>query len=443
MKKAIIVSLVVIVAAVLASQFLANPLAKVDKQYDAAESPIFQTTLDNGLEVTVKEMHALPLVTIQFWVHVGSKNEEKSKEGVSHIFEHMWFKGTDTQPVGSFHKRVENMGGEHNAMTSQDWTMFYVVVPSDEFDAIFPYMVDLFKNPKLEQEEIDKELQVILEEQRMSYNDPIRFVDDKFVEILVDEHPYRVPIIGYKESISNMKREDILDVYNTYYVPNNMNIVIVGDVDTATVVEKIEDALGDLKPEPLPELDLPEQNILTIPRYNSSERELGSTYIALGYVTPESTSKDHYALQVLNVLMSELDSSILKKMEKERNLIQEGMSVSAQLNDFGVFEIVIVVEPEKREDAVAALLAEINKLKTRPLDPEQLQRAKTYLITENAKKNEEVFEVGMEIGEAWIDKTLPELENYDKNIQAVTAEDIQEVANKYFKAFAMYEVKPK
>jgi predicted Zn-dependent peptidase len=222
-----------------------------------------------------------------------------------------------------------------------------------------------------------------------------------------------------------------------------MNIVIVGDVDTATVVEKVEDLMNDVKANPVPELKLPKQKMHTQPRYNSTERELGSTYIALGYITPESTHKDHYTLKVISVLISELESSILQKLKKEQNLVQEGLSVSAQLNDFGVMEIVIVVEPEKRDEAVTALLMELNKLQSTLVEEEQLERAKIYLLTENAKKNEEVFEVGMRIGEAWVDGTLDELEEYQKNIKAVTPEGVKEAAKKYFKAFSMYEVKPK
>jgi len=249
---AIILSILIIAAGFIIAKYYEDPLRFVDTQYTAAEQPIFETELPNGLTVTVLENHANPLVTIQFWVKVGSRYEQPGKEGVAHIFEHIWFKGTPLQPAGSFHKTVENLGGELNAMTSHDWTMFYTTVPADKFKDMLPYMVDLLKNQQFDQEEITKELQVILEEQRSSFNNPEQHLDDEFAKLIIEKHPYRNPIIGYKDTIANMKREDIMQVYNEYYRPNNMNIVIVGDVDTADAVETVEKQLGDLEPGVVP-----------------------------------------------------------------------------------------------------------------------------------------------------------------------------------------------
>ena len=126
-----------------------TPLSSVDTPLNQLKEELYVTQLPNEMTVTVKEMHSLPLVTIQFWVHVGARNEPLPYKGIAHIFEHIWFKGTATQPVGSFHKKVESLGGELNAMTSHDWTMYYVVVPSDKFDDIFPLMVYFLFNSLL------------------------------------------------------------------------------------------------------------------------------------------------------------------------------------------------------------------------------------------------------------------------------------------------------
>lgn len=441
LRNAIIISIIVIVLAMLASQYK-DPLSEVDIQYSQTEQPLFRTTLDNGLEITIKETHANPLVTIQFWVHTGSRNEPNEREGVAHIFEHIWFKGTESQPVGSFHKSVEKLGGELNAMTSHDWTMFYVTVPSEKFDVIFPLMVDLLRNPGMFQEEITKELQVILEEQRQSYNNPLQHADDEFAQLLIEEHPYRNPIIGYKNTIANMTREDIETFYNTWYVPNNMNLVIVGDIDTAETVKKIEEAMGDMQYAPLPELNNIPQEKITENRYNSDTREIGYSYLAIGYIVPESTHPDHYPLKVMNTLFSEMESSIMQhKLKSKKNLIVRGGSVVAQLNDFGAFQVFFVVDPEKRNEAVAATLTELNKLKYAPVTDEDLERAKTYIKTQRARKNEQIFEMGMEIGEAWIDGNLDNLQYYNQKIDDVTKEDIIRVANEYIGPYTMYELK--
>ncbi|VVB81157.1 Insulinase (Peptidase family M16) [uncultured archaeon] len=240
-----------------------NPVKLVDVPLTSLQEKLDVTKLDNGMTVTIKEMKAVPLVTIQFWVHVGSKNEPEQYRGIAHIFEHIWFKGTATQPVGSFHKRVESLGGELNAMTSQDWTMYYVTVPSDKFDEIFPYMTDLLLNPAFDNNEIEKEKKVVLEEQSFSFNEPEKFLDDQFGLLLVDKHPYRNPVIGYKNTISAANREEIINFYKTWYVPNNMNIIVVGNINKEKTLEKIKQAFAGFKQQELPALDLPKESPLS------------------------------------------------------------------------------------------------------------------------------------------------------------------------------------
>ncbi|HLF54104.1 MAG TPA: pitrilysin family protein [Candidatus Nanoarchaeia archaeon] len=421
-----------------------SPLSQVDMPLTSVEQQPFITELPNGLTVTVKEMHALPLVTIQFWVHAGSKNEPAGNQGIAHVFEHIWFKGTATQPVGSFHKRVETLGGELNAMTAHDWTMYFVTVPSDKFNEIFPNMVDLLLHPAFDETEINKELQVIVEEQRMSFNQPERHLDDEFGLTLIDKHPYRNPIIGYKSTILNVTREELINFYNTWYVPNNMNIVIAGDVDAQTVVRTVDEAFANFQPKPLPALDLPQEIPRTEPVYNSSYRDIGFNYVAVGFLGPKSNDPDAYAMRVFNMIFGEAESSRLQEIvKKQKNLIVRGLSVFAPLNDLGVFESIIVVDPEKRNQATAELLVQLNRFKTEQVSDEELARAKRLIKAQRVKSKEEVFDVGNEIGQAWIDGTLEDYSNYMKNIDAVTKEDIQRVVNKYFTAYTMYELKPK
>ena len=421
-----------------------SPLDQVDIPLSEIEQQPFVATLENGLTVTVREMHSLPLVSIQFWVHVGSRNEPENKKGIAHVFEHMWFKGTDTQEVGSFHKRVEKLGGELNAMTSHDWTSYFVTVPSDKFDDIFPYMVDLLRNPLFDEVELKKELEVVVEEQRMSFNTPERSLDDLFGLSLIDKHPYRHPIIGYKETILSIERDEVIDFYNTWYVPNNMNIVVAGDVSSLEIVDKINTAFTDFKPRELPELILPEELPITTPRYNSTSRDIGFNYLAIGFVGPPSGHPDYYPMRVFNMIFAESESSRLQEIvKKQKNLIVRGLSVFVGLNDMGVFEMITVVDPEKRNDATAELLVQLNRFKFEPVTDEELARAKRLIRAQHVKNQEEVFDVGHSIGQAWVDGTLDEYAEYLDKIDAVTKEDIQDVLNKYFTSYTIAELKPK
>jgi zinc protease len=416
----------------------------VDIPLTSSKEKLDISKLDNGMTVTVKEQHAIPLVTIQFWVHTGMKNEPEERRGIAHIFEHIWFKGTATQPVGSFHKRVESLGGELNAMTSHDWTMFYVTVPSDKFDDIFPNMVDLLLNPGFNETEINKELQVIVEEQRFSFNEPEKYLDDQFGLLLIDKHPYRNPVIGYKPTILGTTREDIIQFYKTWYAPNNINIVVVGDVNKDSIVSKIRNAFKDFKPHELPELHNPQEIPAIAPKYNSSYKDIGYTYAAVGFLGPNSTDQDQYAMIVLDTVFTTGESSRLQRILKvQKNLIAKGSSVFIPLNDMGVFEAIIAMDPDKAGAAKAELLLQLNKFKIEQITDEELARAKRNLMADRALTHEEIFQVGFDIGQSWIDGDLADYPNFISHINSVTKEDVKRVANKYFTAYTMYELKPK
>jgi len=364
--------------------------------------------------------------------------------GISHIFEHIWFKGTPTQPVGSFHKRVESLGGELNAMTSLDWTMYFVTVPKDKFDDIFPYMADLLLNPLFDETEIEKELQVITEEQRFSFNDPLKYIDDQFAQLLIENHPYRNPIIGTKETILNATKQSISEYYKTWYSPNNMNIVVVGNINPQKVVGNVEGAFGKLKPQKLPEINYPEPKAPEQTKYNSSTKDIGYTYIATGYLAPKATDPDRYAMTVLNSILVGGDNSRIERiLKQDKQLIAQGVGAYVPLIDAGVIQTILTVEPDKAGQAKAELLYQMNSFKTEEVSDEELDRAKALLVTQRLREQEELFQIGYAIGQAWVQKDLKIYTDYIDNINKVTKEDIKRVANKHINQYTMYELKPK
>ncbi len=444
MNNKLLLGILVVLVIGIATYYYGNPVLMVNVPLTSIQEELDVTTLDNGMTVTIKEMHALPLITLQFWVHTGARNEPEELKGIAHVFEHIWFKGTATQPVGSFHKRIESLGGDLNAMTSYDWTMYFVDVPSDKFDEIFPYMVDLLLNPAFDETEIEKEKEVVIEEQRFSFNEPEKYIDDQFGLLLVDKHPYRHPIIGYKPTISAATREDIIQFYRTWYVPNNMNIVIVGDVKRDEVLKKVKDAFAEFKPSELPKLSLPKEEPILTPRYNSSFKDIGYTYVAVGFTGPSAQDEDQYAMMLLDTIFSEGESSRLQSIvKKQKNLIVKGSGFVAALNDLGIYETVLTIEPEKAGAAKAEILLQLNRFKTEYVTDEELERAKTIIKSDKIRAQEEIFRVGMDIGQAWIDGNLEDYPKFLDKINAVTKEDIKRVANKHFTAYTMYELKPK
>lgn len=441
-RRLLIGALIVLIAFGALAYHYRNPARLVDVPLTSIQEQSDVTILYNGLTTTIREMHTLPLVTIQFWVHVGAKDEPKGYEGIAHIFEHIWFKGTPTQPVGSFHKKLESLGGELNAMTSYDWTMFYVTVPSDKFDDIFPNMVDLLLNPSFNETEIQKEKQVILEEQRTDFNEPERYTDTELALLLIDKHPYRNPIIGYKDTIPKANKEEISKFYRTWYVPNNMNILIAGDVNKEEILQKIKDALGHLEPKELPEITRPTETPTKEPKYNSSYKDIGYNYIEVGFLAPKATDEDRYAMRVLQTILAVGDSSRVEQIvKKQKNLIAKAYSGYAPMNELGVIGVLIVTDPEKAGQAKAELLMQLNRFKTEQVTDEELERAKMTIRTTKVKEQEEIFQIGFNIGQAWIDDV--DYTEYMNKINAVSKEDIRQAAQKYFTAYTMYELKPK
>jgi zinc protease len=440
----VILGLALLIVAGIFAYYSYDPLKEVDVPVTTATQDLYTTQLPNGLTVTVKELEHSPLVTIQFWVRVGARNEPQDKLGISHIFEHIWFKGTPTQPVGSFHKRVESLGGELNAMTSLDWTMYFVTVPKDKFNDIFPYMVDLLLNPMFNETEIEKELQVITEEQRFSFNDPLRYIDDQFAQLLIENHPYRNPIIGTKETILNATKQSISEYYKTWYSPNNMNIVIVGNIPPEKAVSDVTTAFGNFQSQKLPEIKNQEQTPLDKQKYNSSTKDIGYTYVATGYFAPNAKNPDRYAMTVLNSILINGDNSRVDRIIKqEKQLIASGVGAYVPLIDAGVMQNILTVEPEKAGQAKAELLYQINRFKTEDVTDEELERAKALLVTQRLREQEELFQIGYAIGQAWVQDDLGIYTNYIDNINKVTKQDVRKVANKYLNNYAMYELKPK
>lgn len=436
-KKVVMVAIVLVLFG--AAYYYLNP-ANLDVPLTSIDTSFEQVTLPNGLTVSIKELPNTPLVTIQFWIHVGSRNEPEQFRGIAHIFEHIWFKGTKNQPVGSFHKRVESLGGELNAMTSHDWTMYYVTLPADKFDDIFPLMVDLLLNPLFNETEIEKEKEVVTEEQRFSYNEPVKFVDDQFAQLLIQEHPYRHPIIGYKDTILAPSKEDIAQFYRTWYVPNNMNIVVAGNVNAKDVLSDVTAAFLELDSAIIPSRSHLRETPPAVPRYNSSEREVGFNYVSMGYYAPAAADPDRYAMEVLNAIISKGENSKLQLLE-QNNVITQGLAGYTPLNDLGVIEIIATIDPQKTAQAKAELIMMLTALRTRTASDDDLKRAKALLLADYARSQEEVFNIGFAIGQSWVHNT-PEYQEYVARINAVTAQDVQNVAQKYFAAYTMFELKP-
>src|SRR5262245_4756281 len=219
----------------------------------AAAPEVVEATLDNGLHVLVLEDHRSPVVSVQVWYRVGSRNERSGATGLAHFLEHMMFKGTPTHGKGEFARLVEQNGGQDNAFTTQDVTSYFVDIAADKVDMVLTLEADRMRHLLLDPAEVDSERQVVMEERRTrTDDDPDGLLSEELNSLAFKAYPYRWPIIGWMEDIARINPTELRAFYDTYYQPNNALLVLVGDVKTAEVLEKVRQRFGAIPRGPAP-----------------------------------------------------------------------------------------------------------------------------------------------------------------------------------------------
>src|SRR5215472_11873424 len=226
---------------------LAGGLAVAAGASAAPPSPVTEITLDNGLRVIVLEDHRTPIVTVQTWYRVGSRNEVPGKTGLAHFLEHLMFKGTPTRGKGEFARIVEQNGGQDNAFTSNDVTSYYVDIAADRVDLVLALEADRMRHLLLDPKEIESERQVVMEERRTrTEDDPDGYLSEEFLAAAYKAHPYGWPVIGWMSDIQRINAAELRVFYDRYYVPDNALLVVAGDVDPQRVIARARETFGKL-----------------------------------------------------------------------------------------------------------------------------------------------------------------------------------------------------
>lgn len=408
--------------------FLSAPAYSLDIQ---------ERFLPNGLKVVTLENHKSPVVTFQVWYKIGSRNEVTGKTGLSHLLEHMMFKGTPKYGKGEFSRIVSKNGGNENAFTSQDYTAYFEIFASDRLDISLDLESDRMVNLLMDSEEFLLERDVVKEERRLrTEDDPISSLVEELYAGAFKTHPYRSPVIGWMGDLNNLSRDDAYNHYRKYYAPNNATIVVVGDFDTEDVVKRIEKYFGGI-----PKGEPPSGVTITEPEQQGEKRfyykrEAQLPYVIYGYHAPNYKDKDHYALDVLsNILSAGKSSRIYQNIvyEKEIALSAGGGYTSIQ-TDPELFYFYAQLRPGRTtEEAEAALNEEIERIKREPVSDRELEKAKNQTEASFIMGQDSVFYQAMLIGR--LETTgagAMYLNQYIDEIRKVTAEDIMRVAQKYF-----------
>lgn len=219
---------------------------------DAAD--LKQAEFRNGVKLIVEEDHSAPVAMVQIWLTVGGRDELPGKTGLAHVFEHMMFKGSKKLEPGEFSKQISAMGGSDNAFTSHDYTAYFETVPASRVNRVLQMEAERFANLKLRNEDFQKEIKVIMEERRMrTEDDPNSHMFEELSAAALRLHPYRNPVIGWMQDLKRLSIEDVRAFYKKHYVPGNVTVVVVGDVDFKEVKRTVKQTFGRMKIRPVPE----------------------------------------------------------------------------------------------------------------------------------------------------------------------------------------------
>lgn len=335
--------------------------------------------LPNGMTVILAEDHSAPVVAFQAWVNVGSTDETPELAGMAHVHEHMLFKGTKKRGVGQISKEVEAAGGDINAWTSFEQTVYHLVLASRFFDTGLDILSDALRNSTFDADELKREIEVVREEIKRGMDQPYRKVSESFFSSVYEKHPYGRPVIGYDDVVAKFTRNQILGFYHKWYVPNNMTFVVVGDFDAKKAQAKIRKSFAGFKKGPLPRVRKPVEPDQKGMRIEILRDEVQETFLEWGMPTADLQNEDTPALDLLSMILSHGDSSRLNQNIKEQKGLVNGIAAySFTPKDKGLFIVHASLADAKLEQALQQSAYELARLTIEDVSADELRRCPAY-----------------------------------------------------------------
>ena len=392
------------------------------------------TTLDNGLVVIVREDHSAPVVSAQAWCHAGSITEGKwLGAGLSHVLEHMLFKGTASRPGSRIDQEVQAAGGYMNAFTSFDRTVYLINVPNTGATVALDILCDIMQNAALPPEELHKELDVIRREMDMNQDDPARRAGRRLFESAYTRSPYRFTVIGYPDIFSALKPEDILGYYREQYAPNNMFFVVAGDIKTGEVTEQIRRAFAQNKARALPPLVLPREPRQTAPREIIEEAPVELGYFHFAWHIPDIRHPDTPALDILASLLGNGRSSrLFRQVREKKGLVTSADAWTYSPGEEGLFGMSAVAPADKFAAARDALLEEIARAQDTRVSGGELAKVIKQFAASTLATRKTMQGQAQDLGSNWMAAgDLNFSERYLAAARRVTPAALQRAAREY------------
>lgn len=403
--------------------------------------------LDNGLQVLTREVHSAPVASFWIWYRVGSRNERPGLTGLSHWVEHMLFKGTTTHPRGDFDRMVQREGGNFNGMTWLDWTTYYETLPSERIELALQIEADRMVHSLFDFAETESERTVIISEREGNENRPTYLLFEQVQAHSFLAHPYRHMVIGWKEDLRTISRDELYAHYRAYYTPNNAILVVVGDFETTAMMDNIAAAFGSIprgpSTAPVQLQDPPPRGERRISLSGPS----GAAYLALSYVVPGARHADFFPLAVLDAVLGGAKgmppfggAPLGRSARLYRSLVSTGLAVacsssmSATLDPY-LFTISATIHPQRTlAEVEVAILDQISRLQTTVIDESELRKAINGAKAQFIYGSESVTNQALWLGFSEVVASTGWLAGFLGNLAAVTADDVQRVALTYFTA---------
>jgi zinc protease len=390
--------------------------------------------LPNGLTIIVQEDHSAPVASVQAWCATGSIDEDQHLgAGLSHILEHMLFKGTKTRSTNEIAQKVQDVGGYINAYTSFDRTVFWIDVPKDGVTTALDVLADAMMNSTLPPEEYQKEQEVIRREFAMGMDDPDRMAGLLLFATAYQRHPYHFPVIGDIEIYNQLTQEQVMQYYKTRYVPNNLTFIVVGDIDAQKVRQQLAELFKSYPEKSLKPVFIPAEPPQLGRREVHQEFPTELTHLSLAWHIPEVTSPGVPALDLLATILGEGRSSRLyRRVREEAGLAFRISAFSYTPGDPGLFGIDATLDPKKREAAEQLALRIVDEVKQAGVTADELAKAKKIALSHHLGALTTMSGQASDIGSNWfLTRNLNFSRDYLDAVQKVTLDDIKRVAANY------------
>ncbi len=394
-------------------------------------------TLHNGLRVIVMEDHSAPIAAIQVWYHVGSKDEQPDRTGFAHMFEHMMFRGTDRIGPEDHFKYLRRFGGNVNGYTAFDQTVYIQEVPSNQVDLTFWLEAERMARLKITEDYFHTEREVVKEEFRLGVSDPpYGTLPNKVLPFVFGQHPYAWTPIGNLDHLNAAATEELQTFWNTYYVPNNATLVVVGDVKTDTILKKAKDYFGWIprSPDP-PQVTIVEPPVTEPRRLDIPENKGPLAIVGIAHRVCNARDKDRHALAVLDRVLSGGESGrVYKKLVKDLEVAMFAMSGTFTLEQDGLWALGAVVKMGSTpEEVESALIEQLDLVLASGITESELVKARNQIAAQTVQGQTTVSGKAQKLGYAAVVQDDISIVNREyAEMMAVSREDVLQAARKYF-----------